>query len=235
MSGHSKWATTKRAKEAKDSKRSSLFTKLSKNIAVAARDGADPDKNFKLRMAIDKAKAFSMPKDNIERAVKKGSGEGDGERIVSYIYEGYGPGGAALILEVLTDNKNRSVSNIKHIFSKHGGNLGASGSVQWMFEAKGQIVLSSEKLSEEEELKVIEAGAEDIESDGDSVIVITALETLENVKNKIQESGFNVESSEIIYKAKDKIAAEKEEQLLKLMEDLDEDDDVNNIYTNADI
>lgn len=235
MSGHSKWATTKRAKEAKDSKRSSLFTKLSKNIAVAARGGSDPETNFKLRMAIDKAKAFSMPKDNIERAVKKGSGEGEGERIESYIYEGYGPGGVALIVEVLTDNKNRTVSSIKHIFSKHGGNLGADGSVQWMFELKGQIILDKGELSEEEELRIIEAGAEDIEQDEDKVIVICPLDDLETIKNKLQEAGFSVESSEMIYRAKDRVPVAKEEQLLNLMNDLDDDDDVNNIYTNANI
>ncbi|RJR08762.1 YebC/PmpR family DNA-binding transcriptional regulator [Candidatus Parcubacteria bacterium] len=235
MSGHSKWATTKRAKEAKDSKRSSLFTKLSKNIAVAARGGSDLDTNFKLRMAVDKAKSFSMPKDNIERAIKKGSGEGDGQRIESYIYEGYGPGGVALMIEVLTDNKNRTVSNIKHIFNKHGGNLGADGSVQWMFEIKGQIVLNKASLSGDEELKVIEAGAEDIETDDERVIVTCALDNLEDVKNKLQENGFTVESSEMIYKAKDKVLVVKDEQLLNLMDDLDDDDDVNNIYTNADI
>lgn len=235
MSGHSKWATTKRAKESKDAKRSSLFTKLSKNIVVAARDGADPEMNFKLRMAIDKAKSFSMPKDNIERAVKKGSGEGDGQIIETYIYEGYGPSGVALIIEVLTDNKNRAVSNIKHIFAKYGGNLGSDGSVQWMFERKGQIVLNKKGLSEEEELAIIEAGAQDIEIEDDGVSIITSLEDLEKVKNKLQEIGFDINSSEMIYHAKDKIVPEKEEQLLNLMDSLDDDDDVNNIYTNADI
>lgn len=235
MSGHSKWATTKRAKESKDAKRSSLFTKLSKIISIAARDGADPEMNFKLRMAIDKAKSFSMPKDNIDRAVKKGSGASGEARIESYIYEGYGPGGVALMLEVLTDNKNRSISNIKQIFSKYGGNIGADGSVRWMFEAKGQIILDQISLSEEEELKIIESGAEDIEVDDNKVIVTVPLDNLEALKNKLQTIGFKVESSEMIYKPKDKIQPSKEEQLLKLMDALDDDDDVNNIYTNADI
>ncbi|MFA6307513.1 MAG: YebC/PmpR family DNA-binding transcriptional regulator [Patescibacteria group bacterium] len=235
MSGHSKWATTKRAKEGKDAKRSSLFTKLSKIISVAARDGADPDMNFKLRMAIEKAKAFSMPKDNIDRAVKKGSGDDDGARIESYIYEAYGPGGVALIIEVLTDNKNRSVSNLKHILSKHGGNLGADGSVQWMFETKGQIILNKTSLSEEEELQIIEAGAEDIDNDDEKIKVIINLDDLEVVKNKLQELNFAIESSEIVYRPKEKVVISKEEQLLKLMDALDDDDDVNNIYTNTDI
>jgi YebC/PmpR family DNA-binding regulatory protein len=235
MSGHSKWSTIKRAKEGKDAKRSNLFTKLSKNIAVAARDGADPEMNFKLRMAIDKARALSMPKDNIERAVKKGSGDDDGARIESYLYEGYGPGGVALIVEILTDNKNRSVSNLKHVFSKHGGNLGGDGSVQWMFETKGQIILSNAKLDEEEELKIIEAGAEDIDTSDEKIKIITALDNLEKVKNKLQANNFEAESSEMIYLAKEKVTPTKEEQLLKLMDDLDDDDDVNNIYTNAEI
>lgn len=234
MSGHSKWATTKRAKEAKDAKRSSLFTKLSKNISVAARFGADPDSNFKLRMAIDKAKSYSMPKDNIERAIKKGSGTGEGDQIESLIYEGFGPGGVALMIEVLTDNKNRTVSNIKHIFSKHGGNLGNSGSVQWMFEMKGEIILNKESLTDEEELKIIEAGAEDIVIEG-KVKVICPIDDLESVKNNLQAASFDVESSEMVYISKEKITPEDDEKLIKLLDDLDDDDDVNNIYINADI
>lgn len=235
MSGHSKWATTKRAKAAKDAKRSNLFTKLSKNIAVAAKGGSDPDSNFKLRMAIDKAKAMSMPKDNIDKAIKKGSGEGEGDAIESLLYEGYGPGGVAIIIEVLTDNKNRTVSNIKHIFSKHGGNIGSDGSVQWMFEIKGQITINKESLNDEEELKVIEAGADDIDLDDEKVRVITAIDALEVVRKNLEAAGFEVEDSEMIYRAKDKVEPEKEEQLLKLLDALDDDDDVNNIYTNASI
>lgn len=233
MSGHSKWATTKRAKAAIDAKRSSLFTKLSKNISVAARAGADPDTNFKLRMAIDKARVLNMPKDNIERAIKKGSGESGGQ-IESLLYEGFGPGGVALVIEVLTDNKNRTVSNLKHILSKHGGSFANEGSVRWMFDTKGQIFLKQDILSEDEELKIIEAGAEDILTD-DGVKVITAFDSLEKVKNNLQTHGFVVESSEIVYIAKDKVNHEDSEQLIKLLDDLDDDDDVNNIYTNTDI
>lgn len=234
MSGHSKWATTKRAKEAKDAKRSGLFTKLSKNITVAAREGADPEANFKLRMAIDKAKALSMPKENIERAIKRGSGEFGGGQIESLLYEGYGPSGVALIIEVLTDNRNRAVSNLKHILAKYGGNLGNDGSVKWMFVVKGEIVISQEKLTDEEELKIIEAGAEDIVEE-DQIRVITAIDDLEKVKNQLQAEGFTIESSAIVYLAKDKLSVADDESLLKLLDALDDDDDVNNIYTNADI
>jgi len=233
MSGHSKWATTKRAKAVVDAKRSSLFTKLSKNIAVAARAGTDPDTNFKLRMVIDKARVFNMPKDNIERAIKRGSGEGGGQ-IESFLYEGFGPGGAALIIEVLTDNKNRTVSNLKHILSKHGGSFANEGSVRWMFDTKGQIFLKQDKLSEDQELKIIEAGAEDIIVE-DNVKIITFFDALEKVKNSLQAQGFIVDSSEIVYLAKDKVRVEDPEQLIKLLDDLDDDDDVNNIYTNTDI
>lgn len=234
MSGHSKWSTIKRAKEIKDNKRSGLFTKLSKAIAVAARDGSDIDMNFKLKMAVDRAKSLSMPKDNIERAIKRGSGEDGGERIENIVYEGYGPGGVALIIEVLTDNKNRTVSNIKHILSKHNGSLGGNGSVMWMFDAKGQIILKKDKINDEEELLIIESGAEDIIKN-DNIIIITNLEDLEKTKNNLEKNNFDIESSEMIYLAKEKIKPKDEEKLLKLLEILDEDDDVNNIYTNTDI
>lgn len=234
MSGHSKWATIKRAKEAKDAKRSNIFTKLSKNISVAARAGSDPEMNFQLRMAIDKAKALNMPKDNIERAVKKGSGELDGQQIESLLYEVYGPEGVAIIVEVLTDNKNRTVSEIKHILSKYNGNMGASGSVMWMFESKGEIVLAKEKLSDEEELQLIEAGAEDIVKGEDEIKVIADIDNLENVKNNIAKN-FDVQSSDMVYMAKEKVEPEDPDKIINLFEALDDNDDVNNIYTNADI
>ena len=234
MSGHSKWSTIKRAKEAKDAKRSNLFTKLSKNIAVAARDGADPESNFKLRMAMDKARALSMPKDNIERAIKKGSGQSGEGQIESLLYEAYGPDGVALIVEILTDNKNRSISNLKHILSKRNGSLGSTGSVMWMFSTKGEIILDKNKLSEDEELSVIEAGAEDVVSD-EEIKIITNIDDLEMVKNKLESAGFKVKSSDMIYLSKDKVAPSDPEKLLKLLDALDDDDDINNIYTNADI
>ncbi len=234
MSGHSKWSTIKRAKEAKDAKRSNIFTKLSKLIAVAARDGSDPEMNFKLRMAIDKARAGNMPKDSMEKAIKKGSGELDGVQIESLNYEAYGSDGVAMIIEVLTDNKNRTVSEIKHILSKHNGNLGASGSVMWMFEAKGEILLGQDLLNDNDELKLIEAGAEDIIKE-EEIKVICPIDTLEAVKNKISEYGFDIKSSDMVYIAKEKIKPEHPEKVLNLFDALDDNDDVNNIYANADI
>lgn len=235
MSGHSKWATTKRAKEAKDFKRSNLFTKLSKNITIAAKSGADPDSNFKLRMAIDQARSMSMPKENIERAIKRGSGAGDEAALESLLYEAMAAGGVALLIEVLTDNRNRAISNVKHILTKAGASLGNAGSVQWMFDIKGEIVLSINHLSPEQELQIIEAGAEDILAEDDTVKVITDASQLEQVKNKLQTAKFDIKSSAIIYLAKNKVIAPDPDALLKLLDALDDDDDVNNIYTNADI
>lgn len=236
MSGHSKWATTKRAKEAKDAKRSGLFTKLAKNISVAARSGTDPETNFKLRMAMDKARLYSMPKDNVARAIKRGSGAGGEAQIESLVYEAYGPGAVALIIEVLTDSRNRSVSNLKHILNKHNGNLASSGSVLWMFERKGEIILTKDKLSEEEELQMIEAGAEDLLLDNEGEVrIITSLDGLEKVKNNLQAKGLAIKSSEVIYVPKEKLKAPDPEKLLGLLNALDDDDDVNNIYTNVDI
>ncbi len=234
MSGHSKWSKIKRAKESKDAKRSNVFTKLSKNIAVAARGGADLDSNFKLRMAVDKARSFSMPKDNIERAIKKGSGTGDEGIIEELLYEAYGPDGVAMIIQILTDNKNRSLSNLKHILSKHNGSLGNTGSVMWMFESKGEITLEQSKVSEEDELKIIDAGADDIIRE-EEIKIITSLDNLEAVKNKLQATGFVVKSSDMIYLSKEKIDVTDDEKLLKLLNALDDDDDINNIYTNANI
>lgn len=234
MSGHSKWSTIKRAKEAKDAKRSNLFTKLSKNIAVAARGGADLDTNFKLRMAVDKARALSMPKDNIERAIKKGSGTGDEGIIEELLYEAYGPEGVAMIIQILTDNKNRSLSNLKHILSKYNGSLGNTGSVMWMFESKGEIILEQAAISDEDELKIIDAGADDIIKE-DEIKIITSLDSLEEVKNKLQAAGFVAKSSDMIYLAKEKLDIKDDEKLLKLLDVLDDDDDINNIYTNAKI
>lgn len=234
MSGHSKWATTKRAKEAKDSKRSGLFTKLSKNITIAAREGQDIDSNFKLRMAVDKAKALSMPKDNIERAIKRGGGVGGGENIEHLIYEAYGPEGVALIIEVLTDNKNRAVSNIKHILNKYNGNMGSSGSVLWMFAFKGEIILNNSSLTEDEELKIIEAGAEDIIKD-EQIRVITDKENLALVRDNLVKNNFSIQESNIIYLPKEKVQVQDEDKLLRLLDALDDDDDVDTLHTNADV
>jgi len=234
MSGHSKWATTKRAKETKDSKRSSLFTKLSKNITVAARDGQDLDTNFKLRMAVDKAKTLSMPKDNIERAIKRGAGVGDGANIEHLVYEAYGPEGVALIIEVLTDNKNRAVSNIKHILNKANGNLGSAGSVLWMFSQKGELILNKTSLSDEEELQVIEAGADDILIE-DKVRVLVSKDKFAHLRDTLQAQNFSIADSNLIYLAKEHVDVKDEDRLIRLLDALDDDDDVDNVYTNANI
>src|SRR5687767_15702522 len=179
MSGHSKWATIKHKKAATDAKRGKAFTRIIKEITIAARSGGDPDANARLRTAVTAAKAVSMPADNIKRAVMRGTGELEGGQIEEFAYEGYGPGGAAIIVEVATDNKNRTVSEIRHVFSKNGGNLGEQGSVAWMFERKGQILVESDKAQEDDLLNlVLEAGGEDLRNDGEHWEILTAPESM---------------------------------------------------------
>lgn len=234
MSGHSKWATTKRAKSAIDAKRGNLFTKLSRNISIAARSGADPETNFKLRIAIDKARNFNMPKENIERAVKKASGAGSENNIENLLYEAYGPEGVAILVEAVTDNKNRTVAMLKHALSNYGGSLAGSGSVLWMFDIRGDITLNKKTLSEQEEMQVIEMGVIDIINE-EPVKLITEINDLEKVKNDLQSKGFEISSAEMIYLAKSKVNVTDQETLLKLLDELDEIDDVDNIYINANI
>lgn len=243
MSGHSKWATTKRQKEITDKKRGAIFSKLAKNITVSAREGGkDIETNFNLRMFVEKAKGANMPKDNIERAIKKGIGELKGEIIEKILYEAIGPDNTFFIIESLTDNKNRAVSEIRHIFFKTGGLLGGQNSVMWQFEEKGVIKIINYKLqiknSEEEfELNLIDYGAEDIKKDDDDLIIYTKREKLQEVKEKIEKNNIKIESAEIEFIPKEikKITEQKEiEKLQKLFEALDECDDVNNFYTNAD-
>jgi YebC/PmpR family DNA-binding regulatory protein len=234
MSGHSKWATTKRAKSAIDAKRGNLFTKLSRNITIAARSGADPESNFKLRIAIDKARDFNMPKDNIERAVKRASGIGGENNIENLLYEAYGPDGVAIVIEAITDNKNRAVANLKQTLSKYDGSLAGSGSVLWMFDIRGEIVLKKNKLNEQEELQVIEMGIIDLINE-EPVRLITEMNDLEKIKNNLQTNGFEISASEIVYVPKNKTAVKDSEKLIKLLDELDEMDDVNNIHINADI
>ncbi len=234
MSGHSKWATTKRAKAAVDAKRGNLFTKLSKNITIAARNGADPETNFKLRIAIDKARDFNMPKDNIERAVKRASGVSGENNIENLLYEAYGPEGVAILIESITDNKNRTVANLKHTLAKYDGSLAGSGSVLWMFDIRGEITLKKNSLNEKEELQAIELGVVDIIND-EPVRLITEINDLEKIKNSLQDLGFEVSASEIVYIAKNKVNISDSEKLIKLLDELDEMDDVNNIHLNADI
>ncbi len=234
MSGHSKWATTKRAKSAIDAKRGNLFTKLSRNISIAARSGADPETNFKLRIAIDKARNFNMPKENIERAVKKASGAGSENNIENLLYEAYGPEGVAILVEAVTDNKNRTVAMLKHALSNHGGSLAGSGSVLWMFDIRGDITLNKKILNEQEEMQVIEMGVIDIVNE-EPVKLITEINDLEKVKNELQGKGFEISSAEMIYLAKTKVSVTDQETLLKLLDEIDDIDDVDNIYINANI
>jgi len=234
MSGHSKWATTKRKKESVDAKRSANFTKLANIISIAARAGGDPETNFKLRMAIDKAKEYSLPKDNIERAIKRGTGELVGTQIEEITYEGFGPEGIAFIIEVITDNKNRAAAEVKHLLAKYGGSLAGPGSVMWQFERKGVIILDKPKLSDEEELALIDAGVEDIETD-DSVILYTNVENFNKVKETVEKLGIKTLEASLEYVAKEKVKPKNEETVTKLYDDLEACDDVSNFYSNADL
>ncbi len=235
MSGHSKWATTRRAKAVTDAKRSNLFTKLAKNIAVAAREGADPTMNFKLRIAVDKAKEFSMPKDNIERAIARGSGQGGGQAVETILYEAYGPEGVALLIEGVTDNKNRSAGNVKAILSKNGGTLGSSGSVQWQFKLQGVLTIKADKLTDDQELQLIDAGAEDFLQLDDSMQIISAPENLEKVKQQTQALNLTLSDAALEYRPKELITPSDPDRIIRLLELLEDDEDINNVYTNADV
>lgn len=232
MSGHSKWATTKHKKALVDSKRSSIFTKLTKIVQIAARDGADPDMNFKLRMAIDKARSFSVPKENIERAVARGAGVGEGTTLEEITYEAYGPNGIAIIIEAVTDNKNRSAADIKHILTKHGGSLGASNSVLWQFDRRGVIYTKNTEITDDQELAIIDAGALDIEKSDEGIRIITHMEDLQKVQKSIKDI-IEIDNAELEYLPKTKVDVSNPETLEKLFEALEENDDVNNYYSNA--
>ncbi len=235
MSGHSKWATTKRAKAVVDAKRAVVFTRLAHGITLAAREkGGNPDINFSLRLAIEKAREASMPKENIERAIKRGTGELSGETLEEITYEGFGPGGVALLVETLTNNRNRTVSEIKHILTKHGGSLGAANSVAWMFEKKGVIGVPTSTLSEEAELSLIEAGAQDIQKEGSEATIITEVEDFQNVKSAAEKLGTKTEFAEFDYLPKNTVALSEEgtEKLEKLLEEIEEHTDVLHHYSN---
>lgn len=237
MSGHSKWSTIKRAKGANDAKRSAQFTKLAKMISVAAREkGGDMDTNFSLRVAVDKAKAANMPKDNIEKAIKRGTGELEGGAIEELVYEGIGPANSQFILRVLTDNKNRSAANIRHLFTKAGGSL---GSVMWNFSQKGVIMVLKENLpggvfSEEMELELIDAGAEDIKKEEEGISVYCEVSDFAAVKKYFEEKGIDTESAEIEYVAKEELTPSEEDvsKVEQFIELLEEDDDVSEYYNN---
>jgi YebC/PmpR family DNA-binding regulatory protein len=238
MSGHSKWATIKHKKAATDAKRGKAFTRLIKEIMIAARSGGDPDGNPRLRTAITAAKAVSMPADNIKRAIMRGTGELEGGQIDEVMFEGYGPGGAAVLVDVATDNRNRTVSDIRHIFSKHGGNLGEQGSVAWMFERKSQILVENDKASEDQLMDlVLEAGAEDLRNDGSNWEVLSAPESHEAVLEAIQKAGIPTASAEVAMVPKNvvKLEGKNASGMLRLSEALEEHDDVQNVYSNFDI
>jgi YebC/PmpR family DNA-binding regulatory protein len=238
MSGHSKWATIKHKKAALDAKRGKMFTTIIKEIMIAARNGGDPDANPRLRTAITAAKAVSMPNDNIKRAIMRGTGELEGGMIEEFTYEGYGPAGVAIIVEVATDNKNRTVSEVRHAFSKNGGNMGEQGSVAWMFDRKGQIILEGENLNEDDLMNlVLEAGADDLRQDGDTWEVITAPESLAIVQEALERAKIPMAQAKLAMIPKNTIQVEgaSVKGLLKLLDALEEHDDVQNVFSNADI
>lgn len=240
MSGHSKWSTIKRKKGKADQERGRLFTRYTKEIAVAAREGGgDPDMNARLRSAIAAAKAVNMPADNIKRSILKGTGQLPGVSYESMTYEGYGPGGTAVFLEVMTDNRNRIVSEVRHLFSKYGGNLGENGSVSWMFHKRGVIEVDASKADEETLMEVaLEAGAEDFSRDGETFEILTDPAALDEVVKALEGKGIELASSEVTMLPQNTVRLDKESDansMLKLMDALEENDDVQKVYANFDI
>jgi len=239
MSGHSKWSSIKHKKGATDAKRGKIFTKLIKEITVAARmGGGDPDANPRMRTAIAAAKSENMPKNNIERAIKKGTGELEGVNYEESTYEGYGPGGAAVFIESVTDNKNRAVADIRHIFSKHGGNLGENGCVAWMFDKKGYLAIEKKAVDEDSLMETaIEAGAEDVREDNGSFEIITEPDDFESVKMAIDKAAILYIDAEVtmLPQSTTNLEGKQALQMVKLMEALDDCEDVQKVYTNADI
>jgi YebC/PmpR family DNA-binding regulatory protein len=239
MSGHSKWANIKHRKGAEDARRGKVFTKIIKEIMIAARTGGgDPAGNPRLRSALINARTNNMPKDNIERAIKKGTGELEGVNYDESSYEGYGPGGAAVLVESLSDNKNRTVADVRHIFNKYGGNLGENGCVAWMFHKKGWFSIKKKDVDEEKLMSVaLDAGAEDIRDEDEDFEVITAPDDFEAVKKALDDASIHYADSEVTMLPQSYISltGKAAEQMVKLMEALEDNDDVQKVYTNADI
>ena len=239
MAGHSKWANIKHRKGAQDQKRGKIFTKLIKEITIASRiAGGDLDSNPRLRKAVSNAKSNNVPAGNIERAIKKGIGDIDGIAFDEITYEGYGPNGVAIILEVITDNKNRSVAELRHIFTKFGGSLGETGSVSWMFEKKGQIILESKSIVYETLFDIVLiAGAENLEKFENSYIITTPFESLMEVKKIIEDHGYIIKSADyqMISKTTQKVIKSESDSVVKLLDTLDSNDDVNRIFSNLDL
>lgn len=241
MSGHSKWAQVKHKKAVVDAKKGKMFSKIVKEISVAARiGGGEPDGNPRLRTAIEKAREVNMPQENIKRAIMKGTGELPGMTYEESVYEGYGPGGTAILLEVLTDNRNRTVSEIRHIMTKHGGNLGEAGCVGWMFEKKGYILVEKTKIDEDSLMSIaLEVGAEDMKNDPreDSFEIITSSEDLNRIKTSLEASGIPLSLAEITMLPKSYVSldAKAADQMIRLLEALEDHEDVQDVYTNSDI
>jgi YebC/PmpR family DNA-binding regulatory protein len=239
MSGHSKWATIKHKKGALDAKRGKTFTKLIREMTIAARlGGGDTDSNPRLRTAVDKAKQANMPADNIKRAIQKGTGELEGASYEELTLEGYGPGGVAILVEGSTDNRNRTVSEIRHLFTKHGGNIGGAGSVSYIFKPKGYIAISAAKTTEDKLMEIVlEAGAEDIKTEGEIFEVYTTQNSFDAVLKAVKAAGLEPDESEVGKYADNNISLEgqKAQQMLKLMEVLEDHDDVQKVWANFDI
>jgi YebC/PmpR family DNA-binding regulatory protein len=239
MSGHSKWASIKHKKAATDAKRGNLFTKLIREITVAAKSGGgDPDSNPRLRTAIDRAKEASMPQDNIDRAIKKGTGGLEGMTYEEFTIEGYGPGGVAILVEVMTDNKNRTTADIRNIFSKKNGNVAGAGSVSWMFEKKGYIEVDKQASSEDKVMSIVlDAGAQDMQTEEDIYTITTDTKDLEAVRKALEVSGIKPKTAEItmLPKSTIKLTGDEARQILALVEALEDSDDVQNVYANFDV
>jgi YebC/PmpR family DNA-binding regulatory protein len=241
MSGHSKWSSIKHKKGAADAKRGNLFSKLSRAIIVAAREGGpDPAANLALQNAIEKARSYSMPKDNIERAISRGSGaDSDASAFETVVYEGYGPSGVALIVEALTDNRNRTAAEVRHVFSKHDGNLGGSGAVMWLFERRGIVLVAADSVDEDELLlAAAEGGADDVSLDGSTFQVTATPEALSAVREAVEQAGFTVESAELTMVPRTTVEVGDEasaRKILRLIDALEESDDVQDVYANFDI
>jgi len=238
MSGHSHWATIKRQKEAADQQRGKIFSKLSRAIAIAAREGADPETNFKLRLAIEKAKEYNLPKENILRAIRRGSGQEEGEKWEEITFEGYGPEGIGVIVETVTDNRNRTTAEIKNIFERGGGSLAGPGAVSYLFRRMGLITVKKEENPDEQILRLIDLGVEDVEEATDAIEVYTSPEDLKDIEEKIRSSGFEVKSAEITMKPVTPSVINdppKAQKVLKFMDALENHDDVQKVYANFDI
>jgi len=239
MSGHNKWSTIKHKKGAQDAKRGKLFSKIIKEITIAARmGGGDPEGNPRLRTAVLAARAANMPKDNVEKAIKRGAGGLEGVNYEEIVYEGYGPGGVAVLVEVLTDNKNRTVAEVRHIFEKYNGNLGETGCVSWMFKKQGIVVIAADSIDEDEVMEVaLECGAHDVKKEGLSFEMTTDPADIETVRKAVEDKGWKIELSEItmIPQTTVKLEGKKAEQMLKMMDALDDNDDMQKVFANFDI